>query len=182
MRSENFFCAECYQGNTLPRLRPQGCGQCCVSSGSGLGWPCSTPTLVSHLRRRRVRGPATSPVWAGFQPNPFPASQLPPPLSLCLRVLPTRGNICMKEWLLCVITVITLSSFTGKVPCSHTNPPTPTSKDHTVSFVYNRRFVSLLLGALVPTSAPTAPYMTTDCISALSILQIVINFYYLCLP
>ena len=114
-----------------------------------LGWPCSTPTLVSHLRRRRARGRTGSPVWAGFQPNPFPASQLPPPPLSCYRVLPTRGNIFMKEWLLCVITVITLSSFTGKVPCVTQIPPTLASKDHTVSFVYNGRFVSLILGAYV---------------------------------
>ena len=60
-----------------------------------------------------------------------PSSSSPPSLSLFHLVVLPRGNY-FYERMRCIITVITLSITTGKVPCVTQLPPTPASNDHTV--------------------------------------------------
>ena len=60
-----------------------------------LAWP---PTLVGHLRRRHTRGRTVLAGMSGLPTPPFSGlTATSPPLSLCYRVLPTQGNIFMKE-------------------------------------------------------------------------------------
>ena len=75
------------------------------------------------------------PVLAGMSRDPTPPFSgltAPPPLSLCLTSCWYHKVMFYERVIICVITVITLSSFTGKVPCVTQLPPTLASNNHTV--------------------------------------------------
>ena len=58
-----------------------------------------------------------------------------------------------------------MSRLMGIYPCSHTIPHPSHQGSLPVSFVYNWRFVVTIVRNVSYMSVPTAPFVTTDCIS-----------------